>query len=77
MSAPGGTCISCGKPLEWTVWLDEMWVRCPQCLDLFGTDIAGVSYREGREAVMPDGRPCRSMELIVQDASIHAVCKGG
>ena len=43
-------------------------VRCRYCADLFGMDIAGVSTERGREAVMPDGRPCRSIDLIVQDA---------
>ena len=45
-------------------------VRCDTCWDIFavdgGTDVAG-DYREGREAVMPDGRPCRSVSLIAKD----------
>ncbi len=36
-----------------------------------GTDRAG-SYREGREAVMPDGRPIRSLSQI---ASSFAECE--
>ena len=47
-------------------------VKCYHCLDLFdvegGTLLAG-SYREGREAVMPDGRPCRSVSLIAMDVA--------
>ena len=54
-------------------------VRCSHCLDFFAVDTgiedAGVNYHEGREAVMPDGRPIRSIEEIVQNASIIADCE--
>ena len=51
MSAPAGLCESCGLAMQWTFSGGELWVRCPRCTDLFGTDLAG-DYREGREAVM-------------------------
>jgi len=55
-------------------------VRCEHCLDFFavdsGTEVAGTEYREGREAVMPDGRPVRHIERIVQDAHSIADCEG-
>ena len=38
-----------------------------------GTEDAEYGVREGREAVMPDGRPIRSIERIVQDA--HSIAK--
>ena len=73
MAAPAGLCGSCGMPLQWTGGPGlELYVRCRYCADLFeeisvpGTEGAGV-YREGREAVMPDGRPCRSVSLIAKD----------
>ena len=44
----------------------ELMVRCDVCWDLFGTEVAG-SYREGREAVMPDGCVVRSTSLIAMD----------
>ena len=53
-------------------------VLCDTCTDFFavnGTDVAGHEVCEGREAVMPDGRPIRSIERIVQDASINADCE--
>ena len=54
-------------------------VRCSQCMDFFavdgGMDPAGANYHEGREAVMPDGRPIRSIEEIVQNASIIEDCE--
>ena len=54
-------------------------VRCSECLDFFavdsGMEVAGVNHHEGREAVMPDGRPVRSIEEIVQNASINADCE--
>ena len=65
MAAPAGVCISCGRGLQWTFIDDEMYVRCLLCLDLFGTEVAVRKYHEGREAVMPDGRPCRTIEEIV------------
>jgi len=47
---------------------ETLWVRCRVCMDLFGTGFAESEHREGREAVMPDGRPCRTTEEIVQNA---------
>ena len=45
-------------------------VRCSECMDFFavgfGMEFAG-EYREGREAVMPDGRPVRGLSLIAKD----------
>ena len=61
--------------MEWCFIGDHMMVRCDYCFDFFGTDVAGGDYREGREAVMPDGRPCRSTERIVQDAYSIADCE--
>ena len=55
----------------------ELVVRCDTCHHFFedfgvelgsGPEVAGDVLREGREAVMPDGRPIRSIERIVQDA---------
>jgi len=70
MSAPAGSCGGCGHPLKWAV--DEgpgVLVKCRYCVDLFeGTEVASESTVRGREAVMPDGRPCRSIEEVVQDA---------
>ena len=46
-------------------------VVCETCMDFFavdGTEGAGVDLREGREAVMPDGRPCRTTEEIMLGA---------
>jgi len=56
--------------MQWTVseGISGILVRCRYCADLFSMDLAGVSTERGREAVMPDGRPVRSIELIVQDA---------
>ena len=75
MSAPAGLCSSCGAPQQWTFIEDELFVRCRSCVDLFevGTEVAGDT-REGREAVMPDGRPCRSASQIAMD---HSFCKEG
>jgi len=75
MSAPGGICVSCGGELQWCFVGEKMMVRCPRCPDLFGTDVA-YEVREGREAVMPDGRPVRNIERIVQDAYSIADCEG-
>ena len=70
MSAPGGLCGSCGSPLQWTGAHDGLLVRCRYCIDLFEFD-PGPEYadevREGREAVMPDGRPVRSISHIAKD----------
>ena len=40
VSAPGGVCVSCGGPMQWTVFRGEMWIRCRRCFDMFGTDLA-------------------------------------
>jgi len=65
--------------MQWCFIHGEEMVRCSHCLDFFavdtGMDPAGTEYREGREAVMPDGRPIRSIEEIVQNASIHSDCE--
>ena len=61
MPAPGGVCVSCGSPMQWTVVDDEMWVRCRYCADLFGTDLAGEFY-EGGEAEA-DSRSCLRLVL--------------
>ena len=71
MPAPGGLCVSCGMPMHWTFIGLELQVWCDECIDLFGdpdpgTESAGV-HREGREAVMPDGRPVRDLSLIAKD----------
>ena len=73
MSAPAGLCGSCGMPMHWTFIRGELHVMCDTCTDLFevvegmyGTEVAG-SYREGREAVMPDGRVVRGLSLIAMD----------
>ena len=70
MSAPGGLCESCGSGLQWTFIDGEMFVRCRSCADLFGTEVVGGD-REGREAVMPDGRPCRSVSQIAMDHAVY------
>jgi len=79
MNAPAGLCGSCGMPMHWTFIHGELMVLCETCMDIFavdgGTESAGVDHREGREAVMPDGRPIRSTERIVQDASFNADCE--
>ena len=79
MPAPGGLCVSCGMPMHWTFIAGVLQVWCDECIDLFGdpgddgTDVAGDN-REGREAVMPDGRPVRSISQIAKD---RAVCISG
>ncbi len=54
--------------MHWTFLGGEMMVMCDTCTDLFsvGTEVAG-GHREGREAVMPDGRPVRSLSQIARD----------
>ena len=52
--------------MQWTFLEKELMVRCDGCIDLFGTEFAGGN-REGREAVMPDQRPCRSISQIAMD----------
>ena len=82
MSAPAGLCVSCGLPMQWCFIHGEQMVRCSHCLDFFavegvtlGTEVAGSDNHEGREAVMPDGRPVRPIERIVQDAYSLADCE--
>ena len=72
MTAPAGLCESCGMPMQWTFMDTVLMVRCEYCFDFFGSDpgteVAG-EYREGREAVMPDGRPIRStVQIAANDA---------
>ena len=59
--------------MQWCFIHGEQMVRCSHCLDFFavdgvtlGTEVAGGN-REGREAVMPDGRPIRDLSLIAMD----------
>jgi len=58
--------------MQWCFIHGVQMVRCAQCMDFFAVDSgiegAGYGVREGREAVMPDGRPIRSIEEIVQNA---------
>ncbi len=67
--------------MQWTFIHGDLYVRCRDCMDLFGvggdpgTGFAGVDTMRGREAVMPDGRPVRPIERIVQDASNIADCE--
>ncbi len=50
MSAPGGICECCNKPLKWTFAGDEMLVVCPRCPDLFGQDYGTfLACSEGHE----------------------------
>jgi len=76
MVAPAGTCVSCGQPLSWTFVGDQMYVRCAGCPDLFGTDFAH-GIREGREAVMPDGRPIRTTSQIANSFAECEALNGG
>ncbi len=73
VSAPGGLCGSCGRTMQWTFIDGELMVKCFCCFDLFGVEVgtegAGVDLREGREAVMPDGRPTRPLSHIAMDRS--------
>ena len=77
MNAPAGLCGSCGRSMQWTVIEGELHVRCKVCMDLFGMVPAGVTNHEGREAVMPDGRPIRSLEEIVAECNNPLVLQGG
>ena len=56
--------------MQWSFAGGELVVRCRVCMDFFavdvGTEVAG-SDREGREAVMPDGRAVRSIGQIAKD----------
>ena len=58
--------------MQWCFIHGEHMVRCSHCLDFFavdtGTEDAGVT-REGREAVMPDGRPVRSISQIAMEGA--------
>jgi len=58
--------------MEWCFIHGELNVRCSGCMDFFAVDSgmedAGMEAMRGREAVMPDGRPVRHIERIVQDA---------
>ena len=71
MSAPAGVCVSCGRPMQWSFIHGNMVVRCDQCVDFFAVDGLGMDpaggTREGREAVMPDGRPVRPLLHIARD----------
>ena len=80
MSAPGGLCGSCGLPMQWNFTAGELLVRCCRCLDFFDVDLGTVSaeeFREGREAVMPDGRPVRGLSLIAKDRAECISLDGG
>ena len=68
--------------MQWCFIHGEHMVRCDTCWDFFAVEMEEVhginiaeANREGREAVMPDGRPIRSIERIVQDASSIADCE--
>ena len=53
-------------------------VRCDLCIDFFavqGIEVAGAELHEGREAVMPDGRPIRSIDRIVQDERFSQIAR--
>ena len=66
-------------PMQWCFIHGEEHVKCDTCMDFFavdsGIEVAGCGLREGREAVMPDGRPIRHIERIVQDAHSIADCE--
>ena len=65
--------------MQWCFIHGELHARCRVCMDFFAVDSgmedAGYGVREGREAVMPDGRPCRSIEEVVKDAVFDADCE--
>jgi len=70
--------------MEWCFLEGELMVRCDTCTDFFAVDEKGteVAYGvpEGREAVMPDLRPCRSIDLILaegENPSQFAIDVGG
>ena len=58
--------------MQWSFIRGELVVRCLQCMDFFAVD-SGLEVadgvREGREAVMPDGRPCRSLRRIAMEVA--------
>ena len=66
--------------MQWCFIHGELHCRCDQCLDFFavdsGMEYAGCEQSEGREAVMPDGRPIRTLEEIVHNATFNADCEG-
>jgi len=74
VTAPGGLCESCGQPLRWCFLGGLLHTVCDEC---YGLELAEGDHREGREAVMPDGRPVRGIELVVQDARLSAFHEGG
>ena len=79
MSAPGGLCGSCGLSVQWCIVDEQLLVRCRACADLFeepGMVLAGREVCESGDAVMPDGRPVRPIEEIVQNAHFIADCEG-
>ena len=59
--------------MQWCFVGGELVVRCSECMDFFAVDepFSGMEVadevREGREAVMPDGRPVRDLSLIAKD----------
>ncbi len=67
--------------MHWTFIHGELMVLCETCMDFFavdgGTEGAGVDIREGREAVMPDGRPVRPIEIVAQCDSPPQFAGGG
>ena len=69
--------MSCGMSMQWCSIDGELHVRCIHCLDFFAVD-SGMEDagddREGREAVMPDGRLVRGLSLIAKD---RAECISG
>ena len=72
MSAPAGLCESCGMAMKWCFIRGDLHARCSQCMDFFAVDSGlevAEGIREGREAVMPDGRPCRSISQVAKDVA--------
>ena len=56
--------------MEWCFIDGGLMVRCDTCWDMFAVDSGTESAegnREGREAVMPDGRPVRGLSQIAKD----------
>ena len=61
-------------PMQWHFRGEHLMVRCRWCADLFEVDVEGgteVAYElpEGSDAVMPDGRPIRSLSHIAKDGA--------
>ena len=74
MSAPAGKCTSCGVEMQWCFVDGVLMVRCRHCYNLFDVDTfigtaLAEGIREGREAVMPDGRPVRSVSQIAREGA--------